>query len=79
MRNRGSVIIGKVLQDGNLYFYSAEITSGVFGSGKGDEYTNPKKENGSYEPIWIDIERLEDLNIYPREIAEKILRKFRRQ
>ncbi|MGM9987975.1 MAG: NUDIX domain-containing protein [Bacillaceae bacterium] len=58
---------------GVQYFYLTEMIGGVFGSGKGEEFTRSVEEKGLYEPIWIEISLLSSLDVWPKEIADKIL------
>ncbi len=55
------------------YYYFATITGGVFGSGTGPEYSySPESERGSYTPIWLDISKLDNLDVRPREVVQRI-------
>ncbi|GIN37080.1 NUDIX hydrolase [Heyndrickxia oleronia] len=65
---------GRAYFNGIQYFYLAEIRDGVFGTGKGLEYTD--KNRGFYEPIWVDISRLASLDVRPKEMAKKIHQLF---
>lgn len=53
------------------YFYEARIIGGVFGAGKGEEFT--KVDRGQYMPVWIPVKELLNLNIKPYDVAEKIV------
>jgi 8-oxo-dGTP diphosphatase len=53
------------------HFFNARIEGGEFGSGHGDEVTSaPTTEMGSYVPVWIPIDQLNDLPVCPSCIAE---------
>lgn len=55
------------------YYYLAEITGGVFGSGKGKEMSSPtESEQGSYHPCWIPIEDLTELPVLPTIVARYV-------
>ncbi|PFN21969.1 NUDIX hydrolase [Bacillus cereus] len=64
-------LITKVKYRGTEYYYDAYITDGVFGSGKAEEFK--KKDRGSYIPLWMPIDELENANIKPYEVIESIL------
>jgi 8-oxo-dGTP diphosphatase len=63
-------VIDVINLDGTQYFFKAEIVSGTIGSGEGEEYTNT--ERGSYEPMFIPVATLHKLQVFPKEIAEKV-------
>ncbi|WP_338011592.1 hypothetical protein [Lederbergia galactosidilytica] len=46
--------------------------NGVFGTGKGEEYTDENRERGRYLPVWIDIETLSSIDFRPKEVALKL-------
>lgn len=69
--------ISEIEFNGTQYFFLAEIISGIFGSGQGEEYTDEKRGRGVYRPIWIDIEKLSLINVIPKEVALKIQSLFK--
>ncbi len=52
----------------NPYFW-ATITGGVFGTGTGEEFTDPN-EIGSYTPVWVHRSLLTQLPIRPPSLAK---------
>ena len=64
--------IAKVSFNGTQYFFLTEITGGIFGAGKGEEYTDENRNRGTYLPMWIDIDELSSINVKPKEVAIKI-------
>ncbi|EKE18700.1 MAG: MutT/Nudix [uncultured bacterium] len=54
------------------YFYQCDISGGKLGSGDGEEYS-PDNNNGLYEPMWIKLEKLSDLDLRPIEIKNKLI------
>lgn len=50
------------------HFYVAEWVSGQFGSGVGEEY-RADRNNGVYQPKFIDIKDIPNLPLMPPEIA----------
>lgn len=64
--------IEKIDYDGTQYFFLAEIVGGKFGVGKGEEYTDRKRNRGMYLPVWVDIRELDSFNIKPESMAGKI-------
>ncbi|KGX90791.1 NUDIX hydrolase [Pontibacillus marinus] len=59
---------------GTQYFFSAEIIGGAFGTGHAIEFT--KNNNGLYEPMWLNIEALCNLDVRPKEMAQKIVNMY---
>lgn len=64
--------IAKVEFNGIQYFFLAEIIDGSFGTGQGEEYTDENRNRGTYQPMWVDIERLLLIDVRPKEIAKMI-------
>lgn len=64
--------IAKVNFNGTQYFFLAEITGGTFGTGQGEEYTDEKRNRGTYLPIWVDIDELHSVDVKPKEVAIKV-------
>ncbi|MEN1934050.1 NUDIX domain-containing protein [Paenibacillus sp. 102] len=64
-------LVTKYEYKGTQYFYEARIIGGVFGTGKGEEFT--KGDRGRYILVWIPIKGLFNLNIKPYEVAEMIV------
>lgn len=62
----------KVEFNGTQYFFLAEIIEGIFGTGQGEEYTDEKRDRGTYLPVWIDIKKLSSLDVKPKEISLKV-------
>lgn len=62
--------IAEIDFNGRQFFFLGEIMSGVFGTGQGEEFFD--KSQGSYIPMWVDIDDLLSINVKPIEVAEKI-------
>lgn len=62
--------------NGIQYFFLADIIEGVFGTGSGEEFLKPEIDKGSYHPVWVEISTLSQLDVRPKEIAEKVLTLF---
>lgn len=58
--------------NGTHYFFSGEIEGGEFGTGTGEEFSHQDKNRGTYEPVWIDVGKLSEIDIRPKEIVSKI-------
>lgn len=54
------------------FFFLAEIISGTFGSGQGEEYTDTNQVRGTYLPTWVDIKSLSSKNVIPHEVSLKV-------
>lgn len=64
-------MVDTIQLNGKQYFFRAEILSGKIGTGKGDELS--KHDRGSYEPMFVPIQQLHSLPVFPKEIADKVL------
>ncbi len=64
--------IAKVEFNGTQYFFLAEIISGTFGTGQGEEYTDGNRGRGTYLPMWVGIEELSSIDVKPKEVALKV-------
>jgi 8-oxo-dGTP diphosphatase len=58
--------------NGSQYFFLAEIMDGDFGTGEGEEYTDKKRQRGTYLPMWVEINKLSSIDVKPKELAIKI-------
>jgi 8-oxo-dGTP diphosphatase len=56
------------------YHYLVEASGGEFGSGTGEEMHHPLPEMGSYQPVWIPVRDVLDLQVVPRVLAEMIVK-----
>ncbi|WLR42196.1 hypothetical protein LC087_15855 [Bacillus carboniphilus] len=50
----------------------SEMTSGVFGTGAGEEYTAKRTERGTYLPVWVDVKDLISFDVRPSEVTLKL-------
>ncbi|MCK6257802.1 NUDIX domain-containing protein [Fictibacillus sp. KIGAM418] len=64
--------IAEVEFNGTQYFFLAEIITGNFGTGNGEEYTDFNRKRGTYLPLWIEINQLSSIDVKPKEVAIKI-------
>lgn len=60
--------------EGNQYFFMVKRTGGTFGTGLGEEYTDLDRHRGTYEPVWVELRDVTELNVKPREVATKLQR-----
>lgn len=52
------------------YYYLLERCGGVFGTGQGKELKRgPDSERGSVRPLWVPLEDLDKLTIYPAQMV----------
>ncbi len=56
------------------YYYLAEVTGGVFGTGRGEEMLDTLPGRGTYRPMWMPLAELLDQPVKPREMAEIVVR-----
>ncbi|MCU9614782.1 NUDIX domain-containing protein [Caldibacillus lycopersici] len=70
------VTIGKKVatmsNQGNQYFFLAEITGGTFGTGRGEEFTDERRERGMYIPQWVHKDQLLFIDLKPEEMVAVI-------
>lgn len=66
--------IGTVNFNGVQYFFLSEIIGGTFGTGSGEEYEE-NRNRGSYEPMWLPIDKLVSLDVRPMKIAEMLTKR----
>jgi len=71
----GPQVFESTCSDGEYYFL-ASITGGRFGAAAGEEYTDPERERGSYEPVWVPVEMLTAISLYPEALAIAILQQY---
>ncbi|MBU5217899.1 NUDIX domain-containing protein [Bacillus sp. GX] len=69
-------LIAKVEYKGTEYYFNARIIGGVFGSGKAEEFE--LKDRGSYIPLWLPIQELEEVNIKPYEVVGSICNLYKK-
>ncbi|MFN8435599.1 MAG: NUDIX domain-containing protein [Anaerolineales bacterium] len=55
-------------------YFVVDWVDGEFGTGTGEEYTEPYDGNGTYNPLWMPIEDLLVKNVVPRGLAELTVR-----
>ena len=67
-------LLGTVEFQGTQYFFLADITDGEAGTGQGEEYTDPQRNRGTYNPLWIHLNELPNIDVRPRAVAEKIIK-----
>lgn len=57
------------------YFFLAERRGGEFGSGEGEEMSSPAdSKRGSFTPVWVALDELEQQTIRPPSVAQLVLR-----
>lgn len=55
-------------------YFVVNWVDGEFGTGTGEEYTEPYEENGTYTPLWMPLEDVLVKNVVPRGLAELTVR-----
>lgn len=63
--------ISKIKFNGTQFYFLARITSGVVGTGRGEEHTHNK--SGTYTPIHINISDLLTVDVIPEELVIYLL------
>lgn len=54
-------------------FYKCNIIGGKVGTGTGPEFVRNVDEYGSYEVEWLPINIIEDKNVWPCEVRDKVI------
>ena len=55
-------------------YFLVDWVDGDFGTGTGEEYGEPDEFNGTYNPLWMPLEKVLDNNVVPRGLAELTVR-----
>lgn len=58
--------------EGTQFFFGADILSGEFGSGKGEEFMDSERNRGKYEPVWLPIREISNKDVRPQNAAVKL-------
>ncbi|MBP3971002.1 NUDIX domain-containing protein [Bacillus sp. WL1] len=69
-------LIAQVEYKGTQYYFNAHIIGGVFASSKAEEFE--LKDRGSYIPVWLPIQELEEVNIKPYEVVGSIFNHYKK-
>lgn len=59
------------------HYFLVETISGVFGTGTGEEYGEYDPVSGTYQPLWVDLTDVLNLNVLPRALAELVVKSVR--
>lgn len=74
-------LIAEVWYKGNQQFYFlARAVEGIFGTGNGEEYTNPRPDDpdvGTYRPLWMPVSEITSKPVLPQEIARIVVEAHR--
>jgi 8-oxo-dGTP diphosphatase len=60
------------------YYFLVNEISGEFGTGSGEEYTNPSRDKGTYTPVWVPIDDIPNLRINPPEVATELYKQYKK-
>ena len=69
-------LLAKVTYHGReQYYFLARVTGGHFGTGRGPEMTGRyPPERGTYTPVWMPLNGIEKIDLFPPSIAELVSR-----
>ncbi|TLS35744.1 NUDIX domain-containing protein [Pseudalkalibacillus caeni] len=56
------------------YLYEAKVISGMFGTGKAHEFSDPLR--GKYFPMWLDIKEVTNYDLRPSIVKGILTKKF---
>jgi 8-oxo-dGTP diphosphatase len=68
----GRLVATDRFNDVTVYFYTAQITGGKFGTGCGPEF-QPGRGRGIYEPVWVELDALAGVDLRPRQVSKAIV------
>jgi len=73
-------LVAEVLySERSQYYFLVERTGGEFGTGVGEEMeSTADSKSGSYQPVWVPIEGLNNMVVYPARVVELVRRSIRR-
>ncbi|WP_033541273.1 NUDIX hydrolase [Planococcus sp. CAU13] len=64
---------------GREFYFQAHKTGGHFGQGTGAEFSGAGSGRGSYEAVWVPLEQVQSITLYPEKLASRILQEHERQ
>jgi len=66
----------KINEDIEEYLFLCKYLSGVFGTGKGPEFSHDPRyrDRGIYSPEIISKDKIKDIRLYPEEFKNKLLK-----
>jgi 8-oxo-dGTP diphosphatase len=69
-------LLAKVIYQGReQYYFLARVTGGHFGTGRGPEMIGKyPSERGTYTPVWVPLNTIEKIELFPPSIAELVSR-----
>jgi 8-oxo-dGTP pyrophosphatase MutT (NUDIX family) len=60
------------------YYFLADPISGQFGNGDGSEMKSlPDSEKGSYHPLWMAMDEIQNIPLLPKIMAEYIVQSYK--
>ncbi len=65
--------------DGWQTFMACEYQSGEPQKTDAEEYTDPLRRGGTYEPVWLDMEELEKVDLRPSFVKKQLLKDYRKK
>ncbi|MGE7919665.1 NUDIX hydrolase [Viridibacillus sp. NPDC093762] len=66
-------LLTTVPYNGTQYYFTAQIISGEFGTGNGEEFTKSSIEGGTYEAVWLPLTKIGELDVRPLEVVKILL------
>jgi 8-oxo-dGTP diphosphatase len=74
IRVRINECLAEVHFKGYQYFFAADILEGEVGSGMAEEFNDSSR--GTYEPIWVPLEKFSELDIHKRSACSPPVNRF---
>lgn len=58
------------------FFYLCDMVGGKVGTGQGPEFQPGTQYKGEYKISWVNLKKLPDLNLKPKEVKDKIIQEY---
>ena len=65
--------------DGWQTFMACEYQSGEPQPTDAEEYTDPLRKGGTYEPVWLDINQIDHVDLRPAFVKKQLLKDYRKK
>lgn len=65
--------------DGWQSFMACEYQSGEPQPTDAEEYTDPERKGGTYEPVWLEMDQIEKLDLRPAFVKKQLLKDYRKK
>lgn len=67
-----NIFVNKEFGEQDECFYYCRIVGGQLGAGTGEEYKPNSHYSGTYEPVWVSLNEIKNLDLRPLEMKKKL-------